>query len=254
LRQMAQQFNMRLEVRVDERTRIARDLHDTLLQNFQGLLPRLQAALNLYMSPERVTEARKTLEAAIDMASEAITEGRDAVQGLRLSTIEKNDLAVAVRTLGEELAVAVGNQSSPTFEVAVEGTPRSLHPILRDEVYRLVAEALRNAFRHAHARKIEVEIRYGEREFRLEVRDNGRGIDPSVLSGDGREGHYGLHGMHERAKIAGGKLNVWSELDSGTEVELSIPAMRAYTQPPRRLRLLQKLSRKDKDRSEKVEL
>ena len=189
--------------------------------------------------------ARKTLEAAIDMASEAITEGRDAVQGLRLSTIEKNDLAVAVRTLGEELAVAVGNQSSPTFEVAVEGTPRSLHPILRDEVYRLAAEALRNAFCHAQARKIEVEIRYGEKEFRLQVRDNGRGVDPSVLSGYGREGHYGLHGMHERAKIAGGKLKVWSELNSGTEVELSIPPMRAYSQPPRRLRLFQKLSRKD---------
>ena len=244
MRRLAAQFNMRLEERVSERTRIARELHDTLLQNFQGLLPRFQAAL--YMLPERVTEARKTLEAAVDKASEAITEGRDAVKGLRLSTVEKNDLAVAVRTLGEELAVAIVNQSSPTFEVAVEGTPRSLHPILRDEVYRLAAEALRNAFRHAQARKIEVEIRYGEKEFRLQVRDNGRGIDPSVLSGDGREGHYGLHGMHERARIVGGKLKVWSELDSGTEVELSIPALRAYAQPPRGLRLLQKLSRKDK--------
>jgi len=254
VRQLAAQFNMRLDERVNERTRIARELHDTLLQNFQGLLPRLQAALNLYTSPERVTEARKTLEAAIDTASEAITEGRNAVKGMRLSFVEKNDLAVAVRTLGEELAVATDSQSSPTFEVAVEGTPRSLHPILRDEVYRLVVEALRNAFRHAQAGKIEVEIRYGEREFRLQVRDNGRGIDPSVLSGGGREGHYGLHGMHERAKIAGGKLTIWSELGSGTEIELSIPAVRAYTQPPRRLRLLQKLSRKDKDRQEKVEL
>jgi signal transduction histidine kinase/ligand-binding sensor domain-containing protein len=252
VRQLAAQFNLRLDERVNERTRIARELHDTLLQNFQGLLPRFQAAL--YMLPERVTEARKTLEAAVDKASEAITEGRDAVKGLRLSTVEKNDLAVAVRTLGEELAAASANQSSPTFEVAVLGTPRSLHPILRDEVYRLVAEALRNAFGHAQARKIEVEVRYGEREFRLQVRDNGKGIDPSLLSGDGREGHYGLHGMNERAKIVGGKLKVWSELDSGTEVELSIPAMRAYTQPPRRLRLLQKLSRKDKDRQEKVEL
>jgi signal transduction histidine kinase/ligand-binding sensor domain-containing protein len=254
VRQLAAQFNMRLDERVNERTRIARELHDTLLQNFQGLLPRFQAAL--YMLPERVAEARKTLEAAVDKASEAITEGRDAVKGLRLSTVEKNDLAVAVRTLGEELAVSTVNQSSPTIEVAVEGTPRSLHPILRDEVYRLVTEALRNAFRHSQARKIEVEIRYGEREFRVQVRDNGRGIDPSVLSVDGREGHYGLHGMHERAKIAGGKLKVWSELDSGTEVELSIPALRAYTQPPRRLRLLQKLSRKnkDKDRQGKVEL
>ena len=244
VRRLHQKFAIALEARVSERTRIARELHDTLLQSFQGLLPRFQAAL--YMLPERVTEARKTLEAALDKASEAITEGRDAVQGLRLSTVDKNDLGVAVRTLGEELALATVNQSSPTFEVAVEGTPRSLHPILQDEVYRLVAEALRNAFRHAQARRIEVEIRYGEKEFRLQVRDDGRGIDPSVLSGDGREGHYGLHGMHERAKIVGGKLKVWSELDSGTEVELSIPALRAYTQPRRRLRLLQKLSKKDK--------
>jgi signal transduction histidine kinase len=248
VRQLAAQFNMRLEERVNERTRIARELHDTLLQNFQGLLPRLQATLN--MLPERVTEARKTLEGAIDTASDAITEGRNAIKGMRLSVVEKNDLAVAVRTLGEELAAV--NQPSPTFEVAVQGIPRSLHPILRDEVYRLAAEAMRNAFCHAQARKIEVEIRYGEQDFGLQVRDNGRGIGPSVLSGDGREGHYGLHGMHERAKIAGGKLRVWSELDSGTEVELSIPALRAYTQPPRSLRLLQKLSGKDKDRQEKA--
>src|SRR5215469_1196210 len=206
----------------------------------------------IYMLPQRGTEARKTLEAAVDTASEAITEGRDAIKTIRLSTVEKNDLAVAVRTLGEELAATAVNQPSPTFEVAVEGTPRSLHPILRDEVYRLVAEALRNAFCHAEARKIEVEIRYSEKDFRLQVRDNGRGIDPSILSGDGREGHYGLHGMHERAKIAGGKLNIWSELDSGTEIELSIPALRAYTQPLRSLRLLQKLSGKDKQRQEKV--
>ena len=250
VRQLAAKFNLRLEERMNERTRIARELHDTLLQNFQGLLPRFQATL--YMLPERVTEARETLEAAVDKASQAITEGRDAVKGLRLSTVEKNDLAVAVRTLGEELAVAAGDQSSPTFEVAMQGTPRSLHPILRDEVYRVVAEALRNAFRHARARKIEVEIRYGEQEFKLQVRDDGTGIDPSVLSGDGREGHYGLHGMHERAKIVGGKLKVWSELDSGTEVELSIPALRAYTQPPLRLRLLHRLSRKDQHRQGKV--
>ena len=248
VRELRREFNIGLEARVNERTRIARELHDTLLQNFQGLLPRLQAAL--YMLPERVAEARKTLETAIDTASEAITEARNAIKAMRLSTVEKNDLAVAVRTLGEELAAV--NQPSPTFEVAVEGTPRSLHPILRDEVYRLVAEALRNAFCHAEARKIEVEIRYSEKDFRLQVRDNGRGIDPSILSGDGREGHYGLHGMHERAKIAGGKLNIWSELDSGTEIELSIPALRAYTQPLRSLRLLQKLSGKDKQRQEKV--
>ncbi len=125
---------MRLEERVGERTRIARDLHDTLLQSFQGLLPRLQAAI--YQLPESAASSRKTLEEAVDQAADAITEGRDAVQGLRMSTVEKNDLALAIRTVGEELASAETNQSSPKFEVVVEGTSRNLHPILRDEVYR----------------------------------------------------------------------------------------------------------------------
>ncbi len=230
LRQQAYQFNMRLEERVSERTRIARDLHDTLLQSFHGLLLRFQAVCNLL--PERPAEAKERLESAIDQAAEAITEGRDAVQGLRSSTVETNDLAVAIRTLGEELAADESNQSSPAFQVQVEGTPRNLHPILRDEVYRLAGEALRNAFRHAQARKIEVEIRYDEKQFRLRVRDDGRGIDPKVVGGDGREGHYGLRGMRERAKLAGGKLTVWSELDAGTEVELTIPASIAYATSP----------------------
>src|SRR5208283_1214216 len=174
VRQLAYQFNLRLEERVSERTRIARDLHDTLLQSFQALLPRLQAAI--YKLPANPVDARKTLEETVDMAAEAITEGRDAVQGLRMSTVEKNDLAVAIRTVGEELASAETNQSSPNFKVVVEGTSRNLHPILRDEVYRVAAEALRNAFRHAAAQNVEVEIRYDEKYFRLRVRDDGKGI------------------------------------------------------------------------------
>ena len=239
LRQMAYQFNMRLEERVSERTRIARELHDTLLQSFHGLLLRFQTVSQLL--PEG--EAKQRLDGAIDQAAEAITEGRDAVQGLRSSTVETNDLALAIRTIGAELAADETNQSSAVFEVDVEGTPRNLHPILRDEVYRLAAEALRNAFRHAQARRIEVEIRYDEKQFRLRVRDDGKGIDPKVLGGEGRDGHYGLHGMRERAKLVGGKLAVWSERDSGTEVELSIPASTAYaTATRRRSWLAEKLS------------
>jgi signal transduction histidine kinase len=233
VRQLAYQFNMRLEERVSERTRIARDLHDTLLQSFQALLPRLQAAI--YKLPESPVEARKTLEVAVDQASEAITEGRDAVQGLRASTVEQNDLALAIRTVGEELASADHNQSSPEFNVVVEGTSRNLHPILRDEVYRLAAEALRNAFRHAAAQKVEVEIRYDEKHFRLRVRDDGKGIGDEVLRAKEREGHYGLPGMKERAGLVGGKLTIWSEVDNGTEIELVIPASRAYAQPTRPL-------------------
>jgi signal transduction histidine kinase len=128
--------------------------------------------------------------------------------------------------------------------------PRNLHPILRDEVYRIASEALRNAFRHAQARQIEVELRYDDREFRLRVRDDGKGIDPKVLGGDGRAGHFGLHGMRERGKLAGGKLAVWSELGSGTEIELTIPAAAAYATSSRRSWWSEKVSGKGADETE----
>jgi len=173
-------------------------------------------------------EAKEQLDKAIDRAAKAITEGRDAVQGLRTSTVETNNLAQAVNSLGEELAADPANPATPAFRVTVEGEPRDLHPILRDEIYRIAAEALRNAFRHAQAGQIEVEIRYDNQQFRLRVRDDGKGIDPAVLSGHGRAGHFGLPGMRERGKLIGGKLVIWSEVDAGTEVELRIPASAAY--------------------------
>jgi len=224
MRELAHRFNIRLEERVKERTRIARDLHDTLLQSFHGLLLRFQTVSNALPAGD----AKEKLDGAIELAAQAITEGRDAVQGLRSSTIETSDLALAIRTLGEERAADAANPNSVEFSVQVEGTPRNLRPLLRDEVYRIAAEALRNAFKHAQARQIEVEIHYDERQLRLRIRDDGKGIDPQVLGGDGRAGHFGLHGMRERARLAGGNLAVWSELDSGTEVELSVPASNAY--------------------------
>jgi signal transduction histidine kinase/ligand-binding sensor domain-containing protein len=228
LRQMAKQFNVRFEERVGERTRIARDLHDTLLQSFHGILLHFQTGIN--QLPERPDDARKTLEKAMHQARLAIVEGREAIQGLRSSVVETNDLAPAIRTLGEELATG---SNAPPFQVHVEGTPRDLHPILRDEVYRITGEGIRNAFRHADAKQIEVEIYYDDARIRVRVRDDGKGIDPKLLSGNGREGHFGLPGMRERAKLIAGKLTVWSEPGSGTEVELSIPASRAYTAPAR---------------------
>jgi len=223
---------MALDARVAERTRIARELHDTLLQSFHGLLMRFQTVSHLL--PGRPAEAKEKLDSTIEKAEEAIVEGRDAVQGLRDSTVEKNDLARAIRTLGEELAIGSNNHHAAGFRVAVEGVPRDLHPILRDEIYRIAAEALRNAFYHAQARRIEVEIRYANQECRRRVRDDGRGFDPTGAANQGREGHYGLPGMRERAKIAGGKLTVWSETGAGTEVELEIPAGAAYARAPRR--------------------
>ena len=225
VRQLHHQFEMTLDARVGERTRIARELHDTLLQSFHGLLLRFQTVFQLL--PERPVEAKEKLGSAIEQAAEAITEGRDAVQGLRDSTTQTNDLALAISTLGEELA-ADSTGHRPAFRVAVEGQSRDLHPILRDEVYKIAAEALRNAFLHANAKQVEVEIRYDNERFRLRVRDDGKGIDAAILSQQGREGHFGLPGMRERATLIGGKLTIWSEVDAGTEVELRLPADIAY--------------------------
>jgi signal transduction histidine kinase len=235
VRQVTSRLALQLEVRLFERTRIARELHDTLLQSFHGLLLRFQTVNDLL--PTRPDEAKKGLVSAIDQAAEAITEGRDAVQGLRLSTLEANDLAIAIRAIGEELAADQGNRNSANFQVEMEGTPRNLHPILRDDVYRIAAEALRNAFRHAQAQRIEVEIRYDEQQFRLRVRDDGKGMDAKVLVGQGRTKHWGLHGMQERAKLVGGRLDVWSEIGSGTEIELNVPASSAYSKYPAASRL-----------------
>jgi signal transduction histidine kinase len=167
------------------------------------------------------------------------------VQGLRASTVERNDLALAISTLGEELENDSSNHRPATFRVSVEGQARDLHPILRDEIYKIAAEALRNAFHHAQAKQVEVEIRYDD-EFRLRVRDDGKGIDAAVLSSHGLEGHYGLRGMRERATLIKGQLAVWSEVNEGTEVELRVPASAAYTTDRKRSWLLQKLAGKMK--------
>jgi signal transduction histidine kinase len=232
MRQVHRAFATTLEARVGERTRIARELHDTLLQGFHGLLLRFQTAS--YLLPDRPAEAKEKLDAAIAHAARAITAGRDAVQGLRASTVERNDLPVAIRTLGDELATDASANPTPAFNVGVEGQPRELHPIPRDEVYKIAAEALRNAFHHARAGLVEVEIRYDDNELRLRVRDDGKGIDPEVLAAQGIEGHYGLRGMPERAAVMGGTLTVWSEVGAGTEVELRIPASAVYATSRRR--------------------
>jgi signal transduction histidine kinase len=226
LLQLHHEFDMTLDARVGERTRIARELHDTLLQSFHGLLLRFQTAS--YLLPGRPAEAKQELDRAIEFAATAITEGRDAVQGLRASTLDRNDLAIAIRSIGDALKSDASAPNPPDFSVVVEGETRDLHPIVRDEIYKIAAEAVRNAFWHAQAGRFEVEIHYDDEQFRLRVRDDGIGIDPSVLANQGLEGHYGLRGMPERAAVIGGNLTVWSEVGEGTEVELSIPARAVY--------------------------
>ena len=223
--QLARQFNRTLEARVSERTRIARDLHDTLLQSYQGLLLRFQSAWKLL--PERPVEAKDRLGNAIEQAAAAITEGRDAVQGLRSSAFESNDLANAISAMAEELTRAASPADAPTIDVEVEGPSRNLNPVVRDEAYRIATEALRNALHHAHATRIKVEIAYNKRRFRLGIRDDGKGIEQATIQQQ-PAGHFGLPGMRERAEIVGGRLDVWSAPGSGTHVELSIPAAVAY--------------------------
>jgi signal transduction histidine kinase/ligand-binding sensor domain-containing protein len=239
MRRLHRQFEATLEARVGERTRIARDLHDTLLQRFHGLLLQFQAAFNLL--PDRPRESKQILATAIDHVAQAITEGRDTVQGLRTSTVETNNLAASLRALADDLANENGHAASA--HVQVQGKPKALHPIVRDETFRIAGEALRNAFRHAEARQIEVEIRYDERQLRVQVRDDGKGIAPEVLRAGEKQGHFGLGGMHERAELVGGKLTVRSGPAGGTEVEFSAPGSRAYSRPsPPRWRLLHRYS------------
>jgi signal transduction histidine kinase/ligand-binding sensor domain-containing protein len=226
VRQLHHRFEMALEARVSERTRIARELHDTLLQSFHGLLLRFQTVSQLWT--ERPEMAKEKLDGAINEAARAITEGRNAVQGLRESTVGTSDIVDAIATLGAELAAARGDRPAAAFRVTVEGEPRPLHPILRDDIYKITAEALRNAFWHAEATDVEVEIRYDRQQFRLRVVDDGTGFDEALLPRQAAAGHYGVPGMRERAALMGGTLTVWSKEGEGTAVELRIPARSAY--------------------------
>jgi signal transduction histidine kinase/ligand-binding sensor domain-containing protein len=230
LRQIAQEFNVRLEERVGERTRIARELHDTLLQSFQASLIQMQRARNHFSrSPE---EAIRTLDNAIGSSEQAIVEGRDAIQDLRPTATPQSDLEHLLTVTGQELAKAQeSNGTPPTLRVTVEGPHRSLSPNLQDEVYRIGREVLGNAFRHAQASHIEAEIRYDDRKLRLRIRDDGKGIDRDTMTEGARAGHWGLPGARERATRIGARLDFWSEAGAGTEVQLTVPASRAYAKP-----------------------
>lgn len=225
LREAAGQIHSRLEERIAERERIARELHDTLLQSFQGLMLRLQVVDDL-LPPGK---AKEHLEQSLERADQAIAEGRRAVRGLRTSAIRANDLAAALRNAANEFV----DGCSTTFDLVVEGGVRELPPILCEEVFRIAREALANAFLHAEARKIEAEITYGERHFRLRIRDDGKGIPADILA-KGRPGHYGLSGMRERARQIGGRLEIWSGAHRGAEIELDIPGSIAYANSLRR--------------------
>jgi len=221
IRQVAAQARGRLEARLAERERIARELHDTLLQGIQGLIWRFQAATDRIPAD---VPARDMMEKSLDRADKLLAESRDRVKDLRPTAAEVADLAQALAAEGDQFA-----QLHPVpFRVSVQGTRRDLHPIVREEGFLIAREALGNAFRHAQARDIEAEVTYGDRALQVRVRDDGLGISSSVLQAGGRPGHFGLLGMRERAKKLGGHLDVWSKPGAGTEIDLRVPAQVAY--------------------------
>jgi signal transduction histidine kinase/ligand-binding sensor domain-containing protein len=227
--QMAGRLNLRFEERLAERTRIAGELHDTLLQGF------LSASMQLDVAADQVapdSPVGRQLNHILELMSQVSAEGRNAVQGLRMP--EGNSMRLEEAFAGIEREIAgTGTGTSSKLRVVLNGWSRPLHPVFRDEVYRIGREAIVNAFRHSGAQMIDVEIEYARSEFRLVVRDNGRGIDPEVLR-EGREGHWGMRGMRERSERIGAKLRVWSRPEMGTRVEMSALGKIAFRPPPRR--------------------
>ena len=224
VRRLAAQLNVRFEERLAERTQIARELHDTLLQGF------LSASMQLHVAASRLPDdapAKPALSRVLDLMRTVIEDGRKAVQGLRSSSSAPHELEQAFAGAQQEIGV-----SDADYRVIVEGRPRSLNPIIRDEVYRIGREALVNAFRHSGAAHIEIELEYGPQELSVFVRDDGRGVDPDVIR-TGSDGHWGIIGMRERAQRIGGHLKIRSRAAAGTEVELRIPAHVAFERQAR---------------------
>lgn len=219
VRQVANAIGARFDERLDERTRIARDFHDTLLQTIQGSKLVADSALKRADDPLRMREA---LEQLSKWLARATREGRTALNSLRTSTTETNDLAEAFR----RALVECRTESALEASFSVIGDTKDVHPIVRDEVYRIGYEAIRNACLHSQASKLQVTLAYSD-ELSVDVADNGVGMDPFVAE-RGKEGHFGLRGMRERADRIAGKLTVTSSPESGTEVKLVVPGKIIY--------------------------
>jgi signal transduction histidine kinase/ligand-binding sensor domain-containing protein len=225
LQRFRRQFNVRLEARIHERTRIARDLHDTFFQGIQGLLLRFHTATSQLRKDD---PARHVFEETLKQSDQVMLEGRELVLDLRATVSEMTDLPTAFADFGEGMR----NGGSHDFKVAVNGAIRPLHPVVFEELFKIGKEALRNAFRHSGAHSIEAELNYERSELRIRIRDDGTGIDSAILRQGHRDGHFGLPGMRERAQKVGAHLDVWSRTGAGTEVEVRIAAPIAYVTDP----------------------
>jgi signal transduction histidine kinase/ligand-binding sensor domain-containing protein len=225
MRQATTRLHQRLGARLEERERIARELHDTFFQGIQGLLLRFHTATCQLRKDE---PARQIFEEALKQSDQVMLEGRELVLDLRATVSEPTDLPTAFANLGDGMR----NCASSSFRVVVNGSIRPLHPAVSDELFKIGKEALRNAFRHSGARSIEAEVNYQRSELCVRIRDDGNGIDSAILQHGHREGHFGLPGMRERARKIGAHLDVWSRAGAGTEVELRIASGVAYVSAP----------------------
>jgi signal transduction histidine kinase/ligand-binding sensor domain-containing protein len=229
INQMIKRANLIFEERLAERTRIAQELHDTLLQGFFG------ASMQLSVVAEKVpvgSAARLQLNRIIEVMGIVLDDGRNAVQGLRTERVNAMWLEDAIRTVFRDMDM--GQEDSTRQSIEVSGIPRELRPGIQDEICRIVQEAVGNAYKHAQASRITVTIAYSSANLKVQVRDDGRGIDPLFLT-EGRYGHWGLLGMRERAARLGAKLQIESKINEGTSITLSVPgqiAFRRYSDNP----------------------
>lgn len=219
-RQVAALTRSRLEERMNERERIARDLHDTLLQGVQGVVFKIHAVTERLPASEPV---RAAIRQALDRAEDVIREARDRVSGLRGSR-DSADLVTALTSAANTLAA----EHNVKFQSLVRGQAIPLHPVVADESLLLATEALTNAFRHANAVHVELEIIYQHDEFGICVRDDGVGIDEHILWRGSEGNHFGLVGMRERARRMRARLDIWTRRGAGTEVDLRISGGIAY--------------------------
>jgi ligand-binding sensor domain-containing protein/signal transduction histidine kinase len=224
IHQLTNRLNAGFQERLTERTRIAQELHDTLLQGV------LSASLQLDVAEDQLPEDSPTkpiLKRVLQLLARVTEEGRNALRGLRTTEWDNQSLETAFSRLRQEIPL----DGKTDYRVIVDSVTRPIRPLIRDEVYRIGREALLNAFMHAHANRIEVEVEYASRQLRVLVRDDGRGIDPQVLY-SGCEGHWGLVGIRERSKRIGANLRLRSRVGAGTEVDLTVPGSIAFEKGP----------------------
>ena len=224
LHQLTKKMNLRFEERLAERMRVAQELHDTLLQGVISASMQLSVAVD-YLPAD--SPARPALDHILELMERVMNEGRNTLLGLRLANKGARDIQLAFLRIPEELGI----DPKAAYRVVVEGSPMPLQAVIYDEVYSIGREALVNAFRHSGANSVEVEVEYAANRMRVLVRDDGCGINPEVLR-SGRDGHWGLSGMRERAEGMGAKFKVMSGAEAGTEVELSVPGDIAFQSPP----------------------